>query len=106
MVIYFSILVFFAINHFCALSQILSICFLAGPVLYVLDVCNWFLYKVSPICAVGVALISVYWTFVTYGAITVMQVRTVFSRVRLSPDREKLANLCTVLSHVNPLRKS
>ena len=49
--------------------------------LYVLDVCNWFLYKVSPICAIGVALVSVYWTFVTYGAITVMQVSTRLTKV-------------------------
>jgi len=32
------------------------------------------IYKASPILATGVLLGSVYWTAVTYGAITVMQV--------------------------------
>ena len=50
--------------------------FVSGAVLYILDVCDWFLYKASPFCAIGVTLVSVYWTLVTYGAISVMQVRS------------------------------
>ena len=57
-----------------SIDRFKNVAFVPGAVLYLLDVCDWILYKVSPICAVGVTLVSIYWTLVTYGAITVMQV--------------------------------
>ncbi|ELT96650.1 hypothetical protein CAPTEDRAFT_219527 [Capitella teleta] len=45
-----------------------------GTVLYVLDLADRLIFKVCPIVAGGVFLGSVYWTAVTYGAVTVMQV--------------------------------
>ncbi|XP_022687191.1 E3 ubiquitin-protein ligase MARCH5-like isoform X2 [Varroa jacobsoni] len=41
---------------------------------YVLDLVDRLLYRASPFLAAGVVLGSVYWTAVTYGAVTVMQV--------------------------------
>ncbi|OQR78000.1 E3 ubiquitin-protein ligase MARCH5-like [Tropilaelaps mercedesae] len=48
-----------------------------GPLstfVYVLDLVDRLLYRASPFLAAGVVLGSVYWTAVTYGAVTVMQV--------------------------------
>lgn len=39
-----------------------------------LDRVDAFIYKVCPFVAAGVVVGSIYWTAVTYGAITVMQV--------------------------------
>lgn len=43
--------------------------------MYVLDLVDRLLYRASPFLAAGVVLGSVYWTAVTYGAVTVMQVK-------------------------------
>ncbi|XP_064630720.1 E3 ubiquitin-protein ligase MARCHF5-like [Lineus longissimus] len=45
-----------------------------GPVVYVMEVADRFIYKVCPFVAGGIFIGSVYWTAVTYGAVTVMQV--------------------------------
>ena len=42
--------------------------------MYILDIVDRVLYKVCPFFAGGVFLGSVYWTLVTYGAVSVMQV--------------------------------
>ena len=46
----------------------------AGPLVYVLDIIDRIIYKVCPFIAGGIRVGSVYWTAVTYGAVTVMQV--------------------------------
>ena len=48
--------------------------FLPGPVVYVIDLVDKIIYKVCPFVAGGIFIGSVYWTAVTYGAVTVMQV--------------------------------
>lgn len=45
-----------------------------GPVIVMLDAVDSVIYKVCPFVAAGIVVGSVYWTAVTYGAITVMQV--------------------------------
>jgi len=45
-----------------------------GPVIVMLDAVDSVIYKVCPFIAAGIVVGSVYWTAVTYGAITVMQV--------------------------------
>lgn len=46
-----------------------------GSLIVILDSINTVIYKVCPIVAAGVVVGSIYWVAVTYGAITVMQVR-------------------------------
>jgi hypothetical protein len=57
---------------------------LEGTVLYVLDLADRIIYKVCPIVAGGIFLGSVYWTAVTYGAVTVMQVACITFLLLLS----------------------
>jgi E3 ubiquitin-protein ligase MARCH5 len=45
-----------------------------GPVVYLMDVVDRVIYKLCPFVAGGIFIGSVYWTAVTYGAVTVMQV--------------------------------
>lgn len=45
-----------------------------GIFVYMMDLADRLLYKVCPFVAAGVVVGSVYWTAVTYGAVTVMQV--------------------------------
>lgn len=45
-----------------------------GPVIVLLDAVDVVIYKVCPFVAAGVVVGSIYWTAVTYGAVTVMQV--------------------------------
>lgn len=45
-----------------------------GPLVYVMDVVDRVIYKLCPFVAGGIFIGSVYWTAVTYGAVTVMQV--------------------------------
>jgi len=45
-----------------------------GPVVYILDTVDRIVYKVCPFMAAGLVVGSIYWTAVTYGAVTVMQV--------------------------------
>lgn len=47
-----------------------------GPVVYVLDLADRLISKAGPFAAAGIMVGSIYWTAVTYGAVTVMQVRT------------------------------
>ena len=48
---------------------------ISGPVVYIMDFADRVIYKVCPFIAGGIFIGSVYWTAVTYGAVTVMQVR-------------------------------
>ncbi|GLG94170.1 uncharacterized protein GBIM_01426 [Gryllus bimaculatus] len=45
-----------------------------GPIVVVLDTVDNIVYKVCPFMAAGIVVGSIYWTAVTYGAVTVMQV--------------------------------
>lgn len=45
-----------------------------GQLMLFLDRVDAFIYKVCPFVAAGVVVGSIYWTAVTYGAVTVMQV--------------------------------
>lgn len=45
-----------------------------GPMIYLLDIANQMIHKICPFVAGGIFIGSVYWTLVTYGAVTVMQV--------------------------------
>lgn len=45
-----------------------------GPFVYFLDAVDRLIYKVCPFAAGGIVVGSVYWSAVTYGAVTVMQV--------------------------------
>ncbi|XP_041369060.1 E3 ubiquitin-protein ligase MARCHF5-like [Gigantopelta aegis] len=45
-----------------------------GPVVYMMDIADKIIYKMCPFVAGGIFVGSVYWTAVTYGAVTVMQV--------------------------------
>lgn len=53
-----------------------SLCLLlcVGPVVYVLDLADRLISKACPFAAAGIMVGSIYWTAVTYGAVTVMQV--------------------------------
>jgi len=48
----------------------------SGPVVYFLQQVDRALSRISPFAAVGVLVGTVYWSAVTYGAVTVMQVHT------------------------------
>ncbi|KAJ9598959.1 hypothetical protein L9F63_010553 [Diploptera punctata] len=45
-----------------------------GPVILVLDAVDNVIYKACPFVAAGIVVGSIYWSAVTYGAVTVMQV--------------------------------
>lgn len=45
-----------------------------GPIIYLMEKADRFIYKTCPFVAGGIFIGSVYWTAVTYGAVTVMQV--------------------------------
>ena len=47
---------------------------LLGPLVYFMDLADRITFKVCPFVAGGIFLGSMYWTAVTYGAVTVMQV--------------------------------
>lgn len=47
-----------------------------GPLVYFLQLVDKAISRVSPFAAVGVVFGTVYWSAVTYGAVTVMQVRS------------------------------
>lgn len=47
---------------------------ITGPLVYVMDVADRIVCKLCPFVAGGIFIGSVYWTAVTYGAVTVMQV--------------------------------
>lgn len=53
----------------------LWICLSSGPVVYILQQVDRVLSRLSPFCAVGVVVGTVYWSAVTYGAVAVMQVQ-------------------------------
>ena len=46
----------------------------SGPMIYLMEKADRFIYKTCPFVAGGIFIGSVYWTAVTYGAVTVMQV--------------------------------
>lgn len=50
----------------------------SGPVVYVLDLADRLISKAGPFAAAGIMVGSIYWTAVTYGAVTVMQVQVIF----------------------------
>lgn len=45
-----------------------------GPLVVILDTIDGFIFRVCPFIAAGILVGSLYWTAVTYGAVTVMQV--------------------------------
>lgn len=47
---------------------------IAGPLVVVLDTIDAVIFRVCPFIAAGIVVGSIYWTAVTYGAVTVMQV--------------------------------
>lgn len=56
------------------LTLSLSVSLCAGPIVYVLDLADRLISKACPFAAAGIMVGSIYWTAVTYGAVTVMQV--------------------------------
>ncbi len=54
-----------------------------GPVVYVLDLADRLISKAGPFAAAGIMVGSIYWTAVTYGAVTVMQVGPVVPPERI-----------------------
>lgn len=50
------------------------ILFSTGRLVFVLDVADRIMFKVCPLATAGIVVGSIYWTAVTYGAVTVMQV--------------------------------
>lgn len=65
--------------------------FIIGPVVYVLDLADRLISKACPFAAAGIMVGSIYWTAVTYGAVTVMQVYMysllITSEVRSSKEK-------------------
>jgi len=61
------------------ISCTVSVHVCTGPVVYVMDVVDRVVYKLCPFVAGGIFIGSVYWTAVTYGAVTVMQVHYFYS---------------------------
>jgi len=59
-------------TYICILKPYFS--FIIGPVVYVLDLADRLISKACPFAAAGIMVGSIYWTAVTYGAVTVMQV--------------------------------
>lgn len=57
----------------CSSEYVVVLPALGGPV-YVLDLVDRAVYRACPFVAAGLLMGSVYWTAVTYGAVTVMQV--------------------------------
>ena len=50
------------------------VCMISGPLIVILDAVDNVIFKVCPFVAAGIVVGSIYWTAVTYGAVTVMQV--------------------------------
>lgn len=48
--------------------------FQIGRLVFILDVADRIMFKVCPLATAGIVVGSIYWTAVTYGAVTVMQV--------------------------------
>lgn len=61
---------------FCAHEYEHTLCYAvpAGPLVYFLQRVDGSLSRASPFAAVGVVVGTIYWSAVTYGAVTVMQV--------------------------------
>lgn len=47
--------------------------FFLGKLILILDIADRIIYRVCPFVAAGVVIGSIYWTAVTYGALTIMQ---------------------------------
>lgn len=60
------------------ICEIMSVSSL-GPLVYTLDLVERILNRFCPFLAGGILVGSVYWTAVTYGAVTVMQVGEMFN---------------------------
>lgn len=54
------------------------ILFSTGRLVFILDVADRIMFKVCPLATAGIVVGSIYWTAVTYGAVTVMQVLLLF----------------------------
>lgn len=52
--------------------------FQTGRLVFILDVADRIMFKVCPLATAGIVVGSIYWTAVTYGAVTVMQVLLIF----------------------------
>lgn len=64
-------------------------CLPSGPLVYFLQQVDKALSRASPFAAVGVVVGTVYWSAVTYGAVTVMQVHRaneIFHRESVKPE--------------------
>lgn len=48
--------------------------FITGPLVIILDAIDGMVFRICPFIAASIVAASVYWTAVTYGAVTVMQV--------------------------------
>ena len=73
--VFFRMLIYIYIHthtYICILKPYFS--FIIGPVVYVLDLADRLISKACPFAAAGIMVGSIYWTAVTYGAVTVMQV--------------------------------
>lgn len=69
-----------------------------GPVVYVLDLADRLISKACPFAAAGIMVGSIYWTAVTYGAVTVMQVDSfILSKFTFRIKRTKLDGLAVNL---------
>lgn len=62
---------FFSIIYQCSTISII----ISGPLVQTLDLIERILNRSCPFLAGGILVGSVYWTAVTYGAVTIMQVR-------------------------------
>lgn len=77
---------FFHLFFFCAHDYEHALCCAvpAGPLVYFLQHVDGSLSRASPFAAVGVVVGTIYWSAVTYGAVTVMQVSEPTARIRSS----------------------
>lgn len=62
----------------CKLLLLFFLIFQTGRLVFILDVADRIMFKVCPLATAGIVVGSIYWTAVTYGAVTVMQVLLLF----------------------------
>lgn len=67
---------------------------LTGPIVYILEKCDKIINMVCPVVAGSAIVGSLWWTAVTYGAITVMQVRSLLIYIVNSEIIGMFSNFC------------
>ena len=77
----------------------MSVDMAVGPLVYVMDMTDRIISKLCPFIAGGIFIGSVYWTAVTYGAVTVMQVNGLHLLVFL-PHNACSVHLRTVVQYM------